>query len=1108
MSTAIFGDIKRMLKVEVVTQLPTIGKSNKLYFVLNGDTAEENRYDEYIWVKDETHPNGYFELVGYKYVDLSPYYTKTEVDNLLSKKVDLTEYNQFKETTNQSITNLETKLDEHIEDFNDQVNNINSLNNTVNSLSNTVVSHDTKFWNLENDTLPELQSTDAQLSQDVTTLTTNLNTEISNRTSQDAVLQANIDAVSSNLNEEVTARTEADSDLQSQITNLTTVVNSKADAGSFKTINGESIEGTGDISIDLTLYRIVSSLPTTDIDNTKIYLVVNTESEPNNEYIEYIYVNNKWEELGKYKAEIDLSPYYTKTEVDAKLDTKLNIIDAEATYVAKEEGKGLSTNDFNNTYKDAITWIEDFNSVSTLVNIPCTKRLVIANIAVSETMSISANIPQGRELHIIIKNTSDTDITITLPTDSGYINLGGNSFIITSFSYAEVNIISKGTIFYVRFIVREQPQDIIMTIDSNPEVMAIMWKNGLCASPNYMLKSEAAAVVDSQLMSGDESTSIFYNKGNIKSFNEFKYFTGITAIPSFRSCKALASIEIPPSVTTIGNIAFYYCNSLTSIVVAEGNTKYDSRDNCNAIIETSSNTLIVGCKGTIIPSSVTSISRYAFGGCTALTSIEIPSSVTSIGDSVFDSCTSLASVKLPTNLTNIGDQAFYKCYALVSVEIPEGVNSISYGMLQECTSLTSIEIPSSVTTISNKAFSGCSALTSIKCLSSTAPTVSSDTFGSSNSNYTGRKTYNQGVNKLIVPEGATGYDEGQFLDPLCNPDKCGFTLYYDTPKYTDPSKAVAADYCLYDKQADKLIIVQNDKLNADDFPLTGYTPVGVVTIPGSHDVYGTGQCGVMSLVEMSYSTPDTGSINHEKFYSGNYGYINVLTNFRYSPYIGINYDVGDSNCTVIGEELYTYIPSDYFYGTQCPHDKNSYYTEDVGQMIDMGMSMRAAPSPYLTDNSRNSSYYQTSSPSSEFNCLSDFGGNANTTALLNLATGQSDWKTSSTITNSSDRGYSPAACCCWRFHTDGTKQGDWYLPAMGELGYIISRLRAINTAILNISTVYNNSYALTIDPEIYDLLSSTVHAYYGGTLGGIFLNRGKVDDDDKQYFYVRAFLRV
>lgn len=1095
MSTAIFGDIKRMLKVEVVTQLPDTGKSNKLYFVLNGDTAEENRYDEYIWVKDETHPNGYFELVGYKYVDLSPYYTKNEVDNLLSKKVDLTEYNLFKESTNQSITNLETKLDEHIEDFNDQVNTINSLNNTVNSLSNTVASHDTKFWNLENDTLPELQSTDAQLAQDVTTLTTNLNTEISNRTSQDAVLQANIDTVTSNLNGEITARTEADSNLQSQITNLTTVVNSKADIGNFKTINGESIEGTGDISIDLTLYRIVSSLPTTNIDNTKIYLVVNTESEPNNEYIEYIYVNNKWEELGKYKAEVDLSPYYTKTEVDAKLDTKLNIIDAETTYVAKEEGKGLSTNDFNNTYKDAITWIEDFNSVSTLVNIPCTKRLVIANIAVSETMSISANIPQGRELHIIIKNTSDTDITVTLPTDSRYINLGGNSFIITPYFYAEVNIISTDTNSYVRF--KEYPQDIIMTIDSNPEVMDIMWKNGLCASPNYMLKSEAASVIDSQLMSGNYSTSIFYQKESIKSFNEFKYFTGITAIPSFMSCRymqsieipssvtsisagafsgcsALTSIEIPEGVTVMSSTAFIDCSALTSILVAGGNTKYDSRDNCNAIIATSSNTLIVGCKNTIIPSSVTTIGDNAFNGCSALTSIEIPEGVTVIEGNAFNSCTALTSVKLPTTLTKIGYSAF-----------------------GSCKSLASIEIPSSVKTIDNKVFEGCLALTSIKCLSSTAPTVSSDSFGRSNSNYTGRNTYDQGVNKLIVSEGATGYDQGQFLDPLCNPNKCGFTLYYDTPKYIEPSKAVAGDYCLYDKQDDKLIIVQNDKLNVDDFPLTDYTPVGVVVIPGSHDVYGTGQCGVMSIKYMNCYTPNTGGTYEQGMCWGVFGTdITTLSNLNYVPYVGTGSSVGDASSTVVGQYVNTCLPSDKFNVVQCPHDTDAYYHSNLSGYYQ-------APSPYLTDGTRNPAYYQTSSPSTTSNALADFDGVGNTKKII-AQRGTKDY--SSWLPTYNTEADYPAASCCDMFYTDGTKQGDWYLPACGELGYIMPPFNKIKQSIVALKSAYGDLVSVKWGSGDYYWSSSEYssnNARYVAADSGSAYNYYKNSEN-----YVLAFLRV
>lgn len=703
-----------------------------------------------------------------------------------------------------------------------------------------------------------------------------------------------------------------------------------------------------------------------------------------------------------------------------------------------------------------------------------------------------------------------------------------------------------------RRMLKEYPQDIIMTIDSNPEVMAIMWKNGLCASPNYMLKSEAEAVTDEQLQSdtSSNSTSLFYTS-NITHFEEFKYFTAITRTPVFNQSTLLKSIVLPNNITNITAYTFNNCKSLEGVLINEGVTTIDTAafQYCSAL--TSVN----------IPDSCTLLNAYCFASCTNLTSIDlnkvqttgnycfsnsgltsihIPETLTSINTGFIINCGKLTSVTVDENnpiydsrdncnaiiqkskdslkhgcnttvipnSVRILDTYCFRLCTFKTISIPEGVYHFATGVFMNCPNLETITLPSTLTIMVGAEFAGCSNLKEIKFLSTTPPSYTNATwFGTEESNYTGRNTYDQGINKLIVPEGATGYDQGQFLNPLCNPNKCGFTLYYDT-KYIEPSKAVAADYCLYDKQADKLIIVKNDKLNADDFPLTDYTPVGVVVIPGSHDVYGTGECAVMSLVEMSYSTPDTGSINHEKFYSGNYGYIDVLTNFKYSPYIGINYNVGDSNCIVIGKEFYTYIPSDYFYGTQCPHDTNSYYTEDVGQMIDMYMDMYAAPSPYLTDNSRNSSYYQTSSPSSEFNCLSDFGGNANTAALLNLATSQSDWKASSTITNSNDRGYSPAACCCWRFHTDGTKQGDWYLPAMGELGYIISRLRAINTAILNISTVYNNSHVLTIDPEIYDLLSSTVHARYGGTLGGIFLKRGKVNDDIEQYFYVRAFLRV
>jgi hypothetical protein len=91
------------------------------------------------------------------------------------------------------------------------------------------------------------------------------------------------------------------------------------------------------------------------------------------------------------------------------------------------------------------------------------------------------------------------------------------------------------------------------------------------------------------------------------------------------------------------------CGNLASIVIEEGNEVYDSRDNCNAIIETATNTLIAGCKNTIIPNSVTSIGEDAFYGCSGLTSITIPNSVTSIGNEAFKNCSGLTQVTLNSN---------------------------------------------------------------------------------------------------------------------------------------------------------------------------------------------------------------------------------------------------------------------------------------------------------------------------------------------------------------------------------------------------------------------------------------------------------------------------
>ncbi len=182
---------------------------------------------------------------------------------------------------------------------------------------------------------------------------------------------------------------------------------------------------------------------------------------------------------------------------------------------------------------------------------------------------------------------------------------------------------------------------------------------------------------------------------------------------AFEDCSRLTSVTIPNSVTSIGKYAFHSCSGLTSVTVDKNNGTYDSRDNCNAIIETSTNKLIVGCNNTIIPNSVTAISEYAFFRCSGLTSVTIPNSVTSIGDGAFCDCTGLTFVSIPNSVTSIGYNTFYYCSGLTSVTIPNSITSIGDRAFEGCSGLTSVTIGNSVTTIGEFAFYGCSKITSV-----------------------------------------------------------------------------------------------------------------------------------------------------------------------------------------------------------------------------------------------------------------------------------------------------------------------------------------------------------------------------------------------------------
>ena len=368
------------------------------------------------------------------------------------------------------------------------------------------------------------------------------------------------------------------------------------------------------------------------------------------------------------------------------------------------------------------------------------------------TYSINAN-PNPAEGGTV--NGGDTyeagaECTLTATATEGYIftNWTENGEVVSTNATYTFTVTGNRNLV-ANFTGVPSSENIVFADDAVKAICVEHWDTNGDGEQSY---AEAAAVTS--------LNHAFKENSTITSFNELMFFTGLSIIDEtdFYRCYHLAQVILPNTVTSIGALAFEACpintivipsavvevwynaflgaSQLEQIIVENGNPVYDSRENCNAIIETNTNTIIAGCKNTIIPSSVTAIGDNAFSGGRCQNSVFIPSTIVSVGLNPFQGCESIQEIIVASDNPFLDSRN--NCNAIIETNtnklitgcvntmIPNTVVSIERDAFYFIP-ITSVTIPASVSYIGQGAFMFTS-LSSITVLAQEPPVLDQTAF--------------------------------------------------------------------------------------------------------------------------------------------------------------------------------------------------------------------------------------------------------------------------------------------------------------------------------------------------------------------------------------------